>query len=171
MRPGAGTGHWRRCAGRPDAEEEPAAGRVGRPPAGRRLVGEIGQESCEGFGQPDRSAVEKDYRLAVERAQRVGGQGCDAGGVPAEQEQKRASRADLQGQGPVGEALLEEFPVGVLVESLGAGGGGGSGCIPRIGHLPPHHPRHSSGRPGARGGQRRRSGRRRSGPGAGPGQG
>lgn len=66
------------CRPGPDAGEEPAAGRVGRPPAGRRPVGEIGQESGGGFGQPDRSAVEKDYRVAVERAQRVGGQGCDA---------------------------------------------------------------------------------------------
>ncbi|WP_329611613.1 hypothetical protein [Kitasatospora herbaricolor] len=52
---------------------------------------------------------------------RVGGQGGDAGDVPAEQEQDSSGDADLQGQRGVGEALLEEFPVGVLVEVLGVG--------------------------------------------------
>jgi hypothetical protein len=59
--------------------------------------------------------------VAVHRAQSSGGQGRDPCEVLAEQQEDGSGGADFQGQFGVGQALLEEFPVGVVVDSDGIG--------------------------------------------------
>lgn len=59
--------------------------------------------------------------MAVHRAQSTGGQGRDPCEMLAEQQEDGSGGADVQGQIGVGQALLEEFPVGVVVDSDGVG--------------------------------------------------
>ncbi|KOG22556.1 hypothetical protein ADK34_21650 [Streptomyces viridochromogenes] len=59
--------------------------------------------------------------MAIRRAQRSGGQGSDPCEVLAEQQEDGSGGADVQGQVGVGQALLKEFPVGVVVGSDGIG--------------------------------------------------
>lgn len=59
--------------------------------------------------------------MAVHCAQRSGGPGRDPCEVLAEQQEYGSGGADVQGQASVGQALLEEFPVGVVVDPDGIG--------------------------------------------------
>lgn len=59
--------------------------------------------------------------MAVQCAQGVGGQGRDPCEVLAEQQEYGPGGANVQGQTRVGEALLEKFPVGVVIDSDGIG--------------------------------------------------
>ncbi|MFJ1549149.1 hypothetical protein [Streptomyces sp. NPDC088246] len=59
--------------------------------------------------------------MAVEDAEVRGGEHDDVGEVLAEQQEQGACRSHVQGQFLVVEALLEQIPVGVFVDSFGLG--------------------------------------------------
>jgi len=86
------------------------------------LAREFGQEAGEDFfGETDRGVVQNEHRVAVRRAQSRGGQDRDPCEVLAEQQENGSGGTDVQGQVGVGQALLEEFPGGVVVDSDGIG--------------------------------------------------